>query len=91
MMPTQMKRNTSLYDNLPNLDSWYAKKGEEPNQIVPCNKQRAAVSFSTSPPAVYHYQERPLKNHRRSGSSEHGKPDELIYVENHMLTLSVHS
>ncbi|KAI7869266.1 uncharacterized protein EV154DRAFT_530890 [Mucor mucedo] len=72
MLPTPVKTNTSIYDSLPNLDSWYAKKGEEPHQIVPCHKQRTAVSFSTAPPAVYRYQERPT-HHRRTSSSEHVK------------------
>lgn len=74
MLPTPVKTtNTSIYDSLPNLDSWYAKKEEERiNQIVPCHKQRTAVSFSSAPPAVYRYQERPT-HHRRTSSSEHGK------------------
>lgn len=81
MLPTPIKRNTSLYDSLPNLDSWYEKKHDESKQVVPCNKQRkttcsATVSFSTAPPAVYHYQERP--NHRRTSSSEHGKTINLF-------------
>ncbi|KAK4513465.1 uncharacterized protein ATC70_005466 [Mucor velutinosus] len=73
---------TSIYDNIPALDTWYHSKnqGTEPYQVVPCVKQRTnsnTVSFSTAPPAVYCYEnkqkvlERPL--HRRNSSSEHVK------------------
>lgn len=78
MLPTPSKRSSSVYDNIPNLESWYATKDDEPlNQIVPCHKKRnsplATVSFSAEPPAVYHYEnmERPI--HRRTSSSEHCK------------------
>lgn len=77
MLPTPLKRSTSLYDNIPNLDSWYAQKHDESNQVVPCRKQRssplATVSFSTEPPAVYHYETKERPVHRRSSSSDHGK------------------
>ncbi|KAI9359748.1 hypothetical protein BD770DRAFT_471590 [Pilaira anomala] len=78
MLPTPSKRSSSVYDNIPNLESWYATKYDEPsNQIVPCHKKRnsslATVSFSAEPPAVYRYEkiERPI--HRRTSSSEHLK------------------
>lgn len=77
MLPTPLKRSTSLYDNIPNLDSWYAQKHDESNQVVPCRKKRssplATVSFSTEPPAVYHYETKERPVHRRSSSSDHGK------------------
>lgn len=72
---------TSIYDNIPTLDTWYQGKnnqGPEPYQVVPCVKQRTSntVSFSTAPPAVYCYEhkekilERPT--YRRNSSSEQG-------------------
>ena len=72
---------TSIYDNIPTLDTWYQSKnnqGPEPYQVVPCVKQRTSntVSFSTAPPAVYCYEnkeknlERPT--YRRNSSSEQG-------------------
>ncbi|GAA5799197.1 hypothetical protein HPULCUR_004607 [Helicostylum pulchrum] len=77
MLPTPLKRSTSLYDNIPNLDSWYAQKHDESNQVVPCRKKRssplATVSFSTEPPAVYHYETKERPVHRRSSSSDHVK------------------
>ncbi|KAG2209627.1 hypothetical protein INT46_007319 [Mucor plumbeus] len=73
---------TSIYDNIPTLDTWYQSKnnqGPEPYQVVPCVKQRTSntVSFSTAPPAVYCYEnkeknlERPT--YRRNSSSEQVK------------------
>lgn len=70
-----------IYDTLPNLDSWYECKNQElnePYRTVPCTKKRTTngcVSFSSAPPAVYHYEEnnKPERpNHRRTSSSEHG-------------------
>jgi hypothetical protein len=83
--PTTLKRNPSLYDNIPSLDCWYECKNARLNEVVPCGvakkrKQQIScntVSFSAAPPAVYHYEdkhenpERPA--HRRNSSSEQGK------------------
>ncbi|OBZ86086.1 hypothetical protein A0J61_05871 [Choanephora cucurbitarum] len=71
----------SLYDSIPYLDSWYQTK-DETYQVVPCvqpkkRKTCNAVSFSTAPPAVYCYQDKPTQEERpvalRRSSSEQVK------------------
>lgn len=88
MVPaTTLNRTPSLYDSIPNLDSWYECKNDQ-YKVVPCSKKRSnkaamgSVSFSSAPPAVYHYEDKELNErpvHRRSSSSEHGKLY-LLYV-----------
>ncbi|CAO3616094.1 unnamed protein product [Mucor hiemalis] len=82
MVPaTTLNRTPSLYDSIPNLDSWYECKNDQ-YKVVPCSKKRSnkaamgSVSFSSAPPAVYHYEDKELNErpvHRRSSSSEHVK------------------
>jgi hypothetical protein len=84
MMPsTNTNQSSSIYDNIPYLDSWYQCKTNEPYKVVPCTKKRKScsntVSFSTSPPSVYCYenskQDKPDTRvmYRRNSSSEQGK------------------
>jgi hypothetical protein len=80
-----VKRNTSVYDNIPALESWYQEKCEpSPIEAARSRRKRANcgnVSFSAAPPAVYKYDEQQYLEeiehsrppHRRQSSSESGK------------------
>lgn len=90
--------STSLYDSIPNLDSWYECKNIR-NEIVPCvasaKKSRntsGCVSFSSAPPAVFHYEEKiehfERPPHRRNSSSESGKVVEKTFCCSTLYTNS---
>jgi hypothetical protein len=73
----QENNNKSLYDCIPNLDSWYTYKNEPyQSRYVPkarrCTK-KGGVSFSSDPPSVYHYETEKCPSHKRQLGSESGK------------------
>ncbi|KAI8884733.1 hypothetical protein K501DRAFT_332421 [Backusella circina FSU 941] len=74
----QGNNNKSLYDCIPNLDSWYAYKDEPTpyqtryvSKTRRCNnKSNMGVSFSVEPPSVYHYEKEQRSSHKRQLNSE---------------------
>ncbi|KAI8994716.1 hypothetical protein BDB01DRAFT_831669 [Pilobolus umbonatus] len=78
--------HTSVYDNIPSLDSWYKQSQREvvtndttANNTDPVAKKRknsgVNVSFSTHPPCIYRYDTTGYKSkksslHRRDGSAD---------------------
>ncbi|KAI8883607.1 hypothetical protein K501DRAFT_272476 [Backusella circina FSU 941] len=85
---------TSVYDNIPALESWYQHKCE-PSPIEAARNRRRAncgtVSFSAAPPAVYQYEENEQYTeensrppHRRQSSSESVK----IFLKHYTNKLS---
>ncbi|KAI7869960.1 hypothetical protein BDF14DRAFT_1777912 [Spinellus fusiger] len=68
---TSLYQRCSLYDSLPELETWYSS--DEETDIPECPRQPSSkhkiVSFSTLPPSVHHLREHPSPVNKKVNES----------------------